>query len=450
VKITKNTFVDLAIFMIGFGLFIGVVFPFFMLVLGIPKTYVNTIIFKASCIIAGVIVGAINILLVRVIVGSRIAKISEKMRFIGDKINQAKTIADLSECDDEDCRLPIDTQDHFGESARSYNTLLQALSEAIKAETAVRSFNDLMVNKLELELLAKSGVDYILNYLNAESGCVVIERGGEFFIPYSYGIKNVTEILENDNLWKYFENRKIQKLNIDSGLTTDALLLSYDPKEVHLFPLLYKDVPLGLLIIGSSKEISNRLIQTMGLFSQSFAISLNNSITYSQLQKLAANDPLTGLYNRRFGLSRLSDEFSRSVRTQIPLGVLMFDVDHFKRVNDTYGHAAGDRVLVNIAKIASMAARKGDIVVRYGGEEFVMILPGAGREDCQFVAERLRHMVEESVVQAGENQIRVTVSIGVASYPEYAVEDEQQLYKAADKALYRAKEGGRNIVMYAL
>jgi two-component system cell cycle response regulator len=107
VKITKNTFVDLAIFMIGFGLFIGVVFPFFMLVLGIPKTYVNTIIFKASCIIAGVIVGAINILLVRVIVGSRIAKISEKMRFIGDKINQAKTIADLSECDDEDCRLPL-------------------------------------------------------------------------------------------------------------------------------------------------------------------------------------------------------------------------------------------------------------------------------------------------------------------------------------------------------
>ena len=201
-------------------------------------------------------------------------------------------------------------------------TLLQALSEAIKAETAVRSFNDLMVNKLELELLAKSGVDYILNYLNAESGCVVIERGGEFFIPYSYGIKNVTEILENDNLWKYFENRKIQKLNIDSGLTTDALLLSYDPKEVHLFPLLYKDVPLGLLIIGSSKEISNRLIQTMGLFSQSFAISLNNSITYSQLQKLAANDPLTGLYNRRFGLSRLSDEFSRSVRTPNPVGCL--------------------------------------------------------------------------------------------------------------------------------
>ena len=89
--------------------------------------------------------------------------------------------------------------------------------------------------------------------------------------------------------------------------------------------------------------------------------------------------------------------------------------------------------------------RKGQALV-----EFVMILPGAGREDCQFVAERLRHMVEESVVQAGENQIRVTVSVGVASYPEYAVEDEQQLHKAADKALYRAKEGGRNIVMYAL
>jgi diguanylate cyclase (GGDEF)-like protein len=94
-----------------------------------------------------------------------------------------------------------------------------------------------------------------------------------------------------------------------------------------------------------------------------------------------------------------------------------------------------------------MAARKGDLLIRYGGEEFVIILPGAGKEDCLFVAERLRHMVEESVVVAADTQIRVTVSVGAVSYPEYACENELDLIKIADKALYAAKDKGRNIVV---
>ncbi len=448
-RITKKIFVDLAIFMIGFGLFIGIVFPFFMLLMGIPKAYVITFPFALSCIIAGVIVGLVNIVLARTVVGSKITLLSDKMSYVAEKINKAKTFQELQECNADECRLVIESEDELGRGATSFNTLLHALSEALSAEATIRSFNELLSNQIELEALTNGALAYLLNFLAGEAGCLLVERGGEFQLVSSFGIREPLKILDNPNLWKYFEKRETQKLSLDGDLAIDGLLLTVTPKEIYSFPLLYKEVPLGLLIVGSTKMVSERQLQTLEMCLQSLSISLNNSITYDQLQKLAANDPLTGLYNRRFGLTRLSEEYSRAVRSQTPLGILMFDIDHFKKVNDTYGHAAGDRVIINISKIATMAARKGDFVVRYGGEEFIMILPGAGKDDCHFVGERLRHMIEESVVHSGDIQIRVTVSVGFASYPEYAVNDEHALVVAADAALYHAKERGRNLVMYA-
>ncbi|MFA5514511.1 MAG: diguanylate cyclase, partial [Sphaerochaetaceae bacterium] len=367
-RITKNIFTDLAIFMIGFGLTVGIVFPFFMVAMKIPTSYIFTFGFISSCIIAGVIVGAINIIIARSVVGRRIKVISDKMHYIGEKIRGAKSLSDLQECDSEECRIVVDSEDELGESAQSFNTLLEALSSATKSDAAIREFNTLMSSNLELGSLAKGGLDYILEYVKADGGCIILEKGGEFFIPYSYAIKESALVLKNENLWKLFEKRKIEKVTIETDLVLDAVVTSFKPKEVVVIPLLYKEVPLGLLIIASSKEIDERRIDLLELLTQSFVIALNNAITYDQLQRLAANDPLTGLYNRRFGLNRLSEEYSRSVRTKIPLGVLMFDIDHFKKVNDTYGHAVGDRVLVNIAKVASMACRKGDFVIRYGGE----------------------------------------------------------------------------------
>lgn len=446
-RITKKVFTDLTIFMIGFGLSIGIVFPFFVLVMGIPKNYVLTFPFFTSCIIAGIVVGTINILMARTIVGNRIRLLSDKMRFIGTKLTHAETISDLQECNSSECRLEVDSEDELGESARSYNMLLGALSDAISSESAFRGFNALMSSQLELDLLTKHALTYIMQYVGVNAGCVVLERGGEFFIPYAFGIHNADQIIANENIWKLFEAHKPQRVELDLDMQVDGLLLTFRPKMVYISPLLYKDVPLGLLILASEHIIDDRLLQTLELFNQSFAISLNNSITYDQLQRLAANDPLTGLYNRRFGMSRLSEEFIRSVRSRTPLGVLMFDLDHFKKVNDAYGHMAGDKVLANIAKISHMAARKGDIIIRYGGEEFIMILPGADKNDCQFIGERLRYMVEESSVQAGGVSIQVTISVGVVSYPEFSIEDEQALIKAADQALYAAKEKGRNMVI---
>ena len=176
---------------------------------------------------------------------------------------------------------------------------------------------------------------------------------------------------------------------------------------------------------------------------------LNNAIAHDRLQRLAILDPLTGIYNRRFGLGRLHEEFGRSVRTGTLLGVLMFDIDHFKVVNDTYGHLVGDRILKSICVIARSSLREGDVLLRYGGEEFVIVLPAASSEDLRIVSERLRKTVEDSVLSDGEKTVRVTVSIGGAAYPNQNVENENTLLRLSDEALYRAKTSGRNRVEIA-
>lgn len=122
----------------------------------------------------------------------------------------------------------------------------------------------------------------------------------------------------------------------------------------------------------------------------------------------------------------------------------MLDIDHFKQINDTYGHTVGDLVIKRVVEVAKSALREGDVLVRYGGEEFLAILPGADCEDSLAVAERIRCLVEETKLEHDQQVIPLTVSLGFASWPEQMVENEQDLIELTDKALYYAKENGRN------
>jgi diguanylate cyclase (GGDEF)-like protein len=159
-------------------------------------------------------------------------------------------------------------------------------------------------------------------------------------------------------------------------------------------------------------------------------------------------DSLTGLSNRRHLEEQLDREYAFAIRHRVPLSVLMIDVDHFKKVNDTYGHPVGDSVLVALAAYLIETVRQEDIVGRYGGEEFVVALRDVGAAGAQVLAERIRQGIEETGIEAGGDSIRVTVSIGVATYDvtrPYA--DHNALVEVADKCLYRAKANGRNIVI---
>lgn len=164
------------------------------------------------------------------------------------------------------------------------------------------------------------------------------------------------------------------------------------------------------------------------------------------LRAQAIRDPLTGLYNRRYMEEALGRELARAQRGRLPLTVLMLDLDHFKRFNDTAGHPAGDVLLKQVATVVETRTRKEDVACRYGGEEFVLILPGMPFEVARRRADELRRAVGEASVEYGGQSLgSVTISIGLACYSRHGLTGEE-LLSAADKALYYAKERGRNQV----
>ena len=168
---------------------------------------------------------------------------------------------------------------------------------------------------------------------------------------------------------------------------------------------------------------------------------------------LASVDKLTQLYNRNFLQKRMREEIEFCNRQLLPLSLLMMDIDHFKLINDTYGHQEGDMVLKKIAQIISKSVRLTDICARYGGEEFVIVLPGIEEiaNDKFSIAEKLRQAVEKSdFVVLGDKHIDVTISVGVTvrRYPEDKDLSMDELIQNADKLLYKAKEEGRNRVCY--
>ncbi len=165
-----------------------------------------------------------------------------------------------------------------------------------------------------------------------------------------------------------------------------------------------------------------------------------------ELEKLVMVDALTGIANRRHFELRAEVEVSDACRTGSALTLCVLDIDHFKRVNDTYGHAAGDAVLKRVATAISLAVRPGDLAARIGDEEFAVLLPGAAPDIASLVAERIRRAVEETLINVGETSIRVTASIGIAPLAT-AEDDIAPMLARADASLYRAKAAGRNRVM---
>ena len=173
--------------------------------------------------------------------------------------------------------------------------------------------------------------------------------------------------------------------------------------------------------------------------------AIENTFLYEEATRLSITDGLTGLWNRRLFDLRISEELQRAIRFQEPFGLMLVDLDHFKNVNDRYGHQAGDAVLVELARRLSDATREVDVVTRFGGEEFALILPKTPVQGTLRLAEKVREVVSNEPFVAGNASIPVTVSVGAAGYPDHGL-STADLLSAADAALYRAKENGRNRV----
>jgi diguanylate cyclase (GGDEF)-like protein len=212
-------------------------------------------------------------------------------------------------------------------------------------------------------------------------------------------------------------------------------------------PLVARDQIVGVLSIQSYqpeafKPDQIRLLETIA---NQAAIAVENANLFEQMRQLAITDPLTALSNRRQFWWLANNEIERSVRYHRPLAAIMLDIDHFKKVNDTYGHAVGDAVLQHLAEVCRSNLRVVDIIGRYGGEEFAIVLPETDPDSARGVAERLRGAVEASEVTSSQGTVKITISLGIAGL-DSADKSLEIMLDRADQALYTAKREGRNRV----
>jgi len=301
-------------------------------------------------------------------------------------------------------KIPVVGNDEIGRMAQSFNLMTQQLQQTYRG--------------LQDEQDKLSTVIF-----SAHEGMVVMDATGQI-------------VLTNPAAEELLEKTKDEIFAagfmgiLDNPILMDSCLSSGQPEEI-----LFHDRILQVTV--------SKIAQHEGVLHGTVPMILNiteEKNLEQELRRLSTTDGLTGLFNRRFLDATLDTEFHRTRRTGNPLSVVMFDIDRFKKFNDTYGHDQGDRVLQMTAQCLRDCVRPFDYPCRYGGEEYVAILPGMKADDALAFAERLRLRIAETEV----DNLHVTVSLGVATFPGLKLGKPEELIEAADAALYLSKENGRN------
>ncbi|HSS39913.1 MAG TPA: sensor domain-containing diguanylate cyclase, partial [Polyangia bacterium] len=218
-----------------------------------------------------------------------------------------------------------------------------------------------------------------------------------------------------------------------------------DYESLLVVPLIVKDQVIGTFTVAAQRPAAfpGDRREMLGVIANQVATSMQNARMYEVVEEQATTDGLTGLVNHRTFQERFSAMLGRADRRNFAVSMLLTDIDHFKKVNDTYGHPTGDEVLRRVAAILKASARKIDITARYGGEEFAIVLEGTDRAGARQLAERIRQEVAQQSFASPKGNFQATLSIGVASYPDDA-RDKAEVIARADQSLYAAKHGGRN------
>ncbi len=216
-------------------------------------------------------------------------------------------------------------------------------------------------------------------------------------------------------------------------------------ESLIVLPLICADAAIGTYILATRRPrtFGKERREMLSVIANQVAISLANAQMYGRMEKMATTDGLTGLYNHRTFQERLQEMLARADRQKTALAVLLTDVDHFKKVNDTHGHPVGDQVLKGVAAAVQRSVRKVDLAARYGGEEFAVVLEGTDKAGAKLLADRIRTEVEKLTFSSAEGQFQVTISLGIAIFRDDGVESKE-LISAADQALYHSKRNGRN------
>ena len=435
---------DLRLWMLGFGLLIGLAFPFVVVLLGVPRDIALRPSFFTATLVAGLVVAEVNHLLARTVVGVRLRSLVGGMQRVEGSLVDASRSGDWAGCDPAACTVPVDSTDELGEVAASFNRLVTGLSNSHQVSDGIKSLSRAFAAHLELGALAEATLGELSIRTACDAACLLVVNNGRVEVAGSSGVRDAEQLVAGETVLTALRTARPTVLHLSADVMVSGSLVDFTPQEVQVVPVSYGVVPVGVLVVAFAQPSSPQARAVLNATMPGLAVALNNALNHENLQRVAAMDPLTGVYNRRFGLQRLTEEFGRSSRSGDPLGLLMLDLDHFKAVNDTYGHLVGDRVLQTVVRAARQVLREGDVLLRYGGEEFLIVLPGAGRDDLMQMAERVRRAVAEAEITEAGQRIPVTVSIGGSGLPDNNATKPQDLIVVADAAMYSSKESGRD------
>ena len=318
---------------------------------------------------------------------------------------------------------------------------INAISTSIEMKEIVESAGTNLPNLFDFSSFGVFWKEDLLLFLYQEESC-----------PPSFTqevVRNMVKVfsilgeepIDEERITFQVENRKLRPKQ-----------MVMDPKATlksHLtLPLVIEGEILGCIALNSdqSNAFDAQDLQFFSVIGYQIAATLKHFQRLSSIKNIAIYDTLTGLYNRRYFEERLGLDAQKSFYGGTPLSLVMADIDHFKKVNDTFGHTEGDRVLFEIANLLKASVRKKDTVARYGGEEFILILPETGLGEASMIAERIRKLVESTLFEIANARINLTVSMGISNFPSNRAKSKEELVKMADEALYDAKRGGRNKV----
>lgn len=335
----------------------------------------------------------------------------------------------------------------------------QLLDQSLIESTIINEFRTLSEYMLDKKVLNKKILSLIYSVLDYNIAGVFFNDKDDK--KERLLIFNVNDINVNDELLKdvkklfffetfgkdYIEYENLYNYELvsqnDSSVSEISSVSEF--KSCQIIPIEYEGKILGgicLYHVSSNKYESSKILN---LVIDELKILMRMMWLYSETKFLAIIDGLTNLYNRRYFQQALDREFARARRYKHELSLFMLDIDHFKNLNDNYGHQFGDKVLSEVSRIVRDSLRKTDYIARYGGEEIVAILPETSYEKSLIPVERIRQKIEQFDFKCGAKSVQVTVSIGIAGYNS-DMTSEAQLVEKADQALYSAKQNGRNRV----
>ncbi len=345
-----------------------------------------------------------------------------------------------------------------GRMLNLFNTLNKRTSELEKIQAQLESIYDnsrILAGILDVNEVIKAVMQIVNSVLKYPSAALLMCQGETGFLYRGRVVDGEINLLLKSAPEESVELlHRVSKLGSPVSIPNilnrdDYTALRPDTRSVMMAPMTVRRKTLGILVAESTVTgaFSERDEKMFWVVARSAAMAIDNSLVHQEMEELTITDDLTGAFNYRYFTNKLEEEQRRASRYSQPLSLIMLDIDHFKKFNDTYGHESGNLILKELSRVAYSCVRDTDVFARYGGEEFAIILPQTSLSEAKQIASRIRESIEKTRFFLGEGIPRqtVTVSVGLTSFPENG-KSHEDLIQLADQALYRAKGSGRNVV----